>query len=152
MKGDDAQPWWGLNPRSLDFIPSSTNSCHVSDHQSNASHTYFYISWAPDKKKCTWKITKKYELKMSDDGHLEFYDLLENGVTYSLAYGRIGFSMKNSYGTNKWSTFPQNAYRSLSRAIFWFFLSWLIDSKPAMVQIKDWRQTCCKSLFESFIV
>ena len=44
---------------------------------------------------------------MSDDGHFEFCDLWENGATYSLAYGRNGFSTKNSYKTNRWSTFPQ---------------------------------------------
>ena len=32
MRWKIAHPWWGLNPRSLDYIPSSINSCHVSDH------------------------------------------------------------------------------------------------------------------------
>ena len=123
MRWKIAHPWWGSNPRSLDYIPSSINSCHVSDNRSNASHIYFYISEAPDQE-ILYENDKKYELKMSDDGHFEFYNLWENGVIYSLAYGRNGFSTKNSYRTNKWSTFPKNAYRSLSRAIFQF-LSWL---------------------------
>ena len=47
-------------------------------------------------------------IKMSDDAHFEFYDLWENGVIYSFAYGRNGFNTKFSYRNNKWSTFPQN--------------------------------------------
>ena len=43
-----AHPWWGSNPRSLDYIPSSIDSRHVSDHQSNAYQIYFYISGAPN--------------------------------------------------------------------------------------------------------
>ena len=38
-------------------------------------------------------MTKKYELKISDYDHFEFYYLWENGVTYSLAYGRNGFPL-----------------------------------------------------------
>ena len=38
---------------------------------------------------------------MSDDGHFEFYDLWVNGVIYSLAYDRNGFSTKFSYRNNK---------------------------------------------------
>ena len=45
---EKAHTWWGLNPRSLDYIPSSINSRHVSDHQNNASQIYFYISGAPN--------------------------------------------------------------------------------------------------------
>ena len=52
---------------------------------------------------------------MSYDGHFEFYDLWENGVIYSLAYGRNGFI------TNE-VIFLKNAYRCLSRAIFQFFV------------------------------
>ena len=43
-----AHPWWGSNPRYIDFIPSSTDSRHVSDHQSNASQIYFYKSGGPN--------------------------------------------------------------------------------------------------------
>ena len=68
--------------------------------------TYISIYQGLQTKKLYMEMTKKYELKMSDDGHFEFYDLWENGATYSLAYGRNGFSTKNSYRTNRWSTFP----------------------------------------------
>ena len=88
------------NPRSLDYIPSLINSYHISDHQSNASHIYFNISGAPDQE-IVYENDKKYELKMSDDGHFEFYDLWDNGVTNSLEYDRNGFSAKNSYRSNK---------------------------------------------------
>ena len=114
MRWKIAHPWWGLNPRSLDYIPSSINSCHVSDHQSIASHIYFYISEAPDQK-IVHENDKNYELKMSDDGHFEFRYLWENSATYSLAYGRNGFSTKNSYRTNRWSTFPQKCLQVFIR-------------------------------------
>ena len=52
---------------------------------------------------------------MSDDGHFEFCDLWENGATYSLAYGRNGFSTKKSYKTNRWSTFPQKCLQVFIR-------------------------------------
>ena len=58
--------------------------------------THMSIYHGLQTKKIVHENYKKYELKMSDDGHFEFYDLLENGVTYSLTYGRNGFSMKNS--------------------------------------------------------
>ena len=93
MRRKIAHPWWGSNPRSLDYILSSINSCHVSDHQRNESQIYIYISGAPNQE-TVYENDKKYEFKMSDDGHFEFYDLYENDVTYSLAYGRIGLSTK----------------------------------------------------------
>ena len=106
MRWKIAHPWWGSKPRYLDYIPSSINSCHVSDHQRNASHIYLYIYQGSRPRNCKW-IWQKYELRMSDDGHFEFHDWWENSVTYSLAYDRSGFSTKKSYRTNKWSTFPQ---------------------------------------------
>ena len=36
-----AHPWW-------DYIPSSIDSRHVSDHDIHASQIYFYISGAPN--------------------------------------------------------------------------------------------------------
>ena len=74
MRWKIAHPWWGSNPRSLDNIPSSINSCHVSDLQNNASHIYLYISGAPDQE-IVYGNDKKYELKMSDDRLFQFYDL-----------------------------------------------------------------------------
>ena len=74
MRWTIAHPWLGSNPRPLDYIPSSIDSCHVSNLQSNASHIYLYISGAPNQK-IIYENDKKYELKMSDDGHFEFYDL-----------------------------------------------------------------------------
>ena len=59
---------------------------------------------------------------MSDDGHFEFYDLYENDVTYSLAYGRIGLSTKIHIEPTNEVILLKNAYKSLSRAIFQFFV------------------------------
>ena len=118
-----AHPWWGSNPWSLDYIPSSTDNCHVSDHQSNAYQIYVCISGALNQKNCIRKW-KQSELQMSDDSHFEFYDLWENGAIYSLAYGRNGFSTNNSYRNNKWSTFPQKClqvFTYFSISIFQFF-------------------------------
>ena len=42
-------PLVGLEPRSQDYISSSINSRHVSDHQNNVSWICFYISVAPNK-------------------------------------------------------------------------------------------------------
>ena len=47
MRWKLAHPWWGSNPRSLDYIPSSITR-HVSDHQSKASQIYFDISGSPN--------------------------------------------------------------------------------------------------------
>ena len=95
----------GSNPRSLDNLPSSITR-HISDHQSKASQIYSYIAGSPNKE-IVYKDDKKYDLNISDDGHFEFYDLWENGVINSLAYGRNGFSANFSYRNNKWSTFAQ---------------------------------------------
>ena len=106
-----AHPWSGSNPRSLDYVPSFITG-HVSDHQSKAYQIYFSISGSPNKE-IVYVNDKKYELNMSDDGHFEFYDLWENGVIYSLAYGRNGLSAKFAYRNNKWSTFPQKCLQVL---------------------------------------
>ena len=99
MRWKLAHPWWGSNPRSIDYMPSSITR-HVSDHQIKASQTYFSISGSPNEE-IVYENDNKYELNMSDDGHFEFYDLWENGAIYSLAYGRNGFSTKFSYRNNK---------------------------------------------------
>ena len=68
---------------------------------------------------------QKYELRMSDDNHFEFYDLWGNGAIYSLAYSRNGFSTKKSYRINKWSTFPQKCLQVLYLGLYFDFLYWL---------------------------
>ena len=77
--GEYSTPWWGSNPPSLDYIPSSIDSRHVSDHQRNASQIYFSISGSPNQE-IVYENGKKYKLQMSDDSHFEFYDLWENGA------------------------------------------------------------------------
>ena len=120
MRWKLAHPWWGSNSRSLDYIPSS-NTCHIWDHQSKASQIYFHTSGSPNKE-IVYENDKKYGLNMSDDGHFEFSDLWENGVIYSLAYGRNGFSTNFHIKTTNEVLFLKNAYRSLFRAIFQFFV------------------------------
>ena len=95
-----AHPWWDFNPRSLNYIPNPINNRHVSDHQRTASQIYLYISGAPNQE-IVYENDKKYDLQMSNDSHFEFDDLWENGAIYSLAYGRNGFSTKNSHRNNK---------------------------------------------------
>ena len=56
------------------------------------SNIFLYIRGS--KPRNLYENGKKYELKMSDDDHFEFYDLWNNGVIYSLAYGRNEFSTK----------------------------------------------------------
>ena len=123
MRWKLAHPWWGSNPRSFDYIPSSITR-HVSDHQSKACQIYFYISGSPNKE-IVYENDKTFELNMSDDGHFEFCDLWENSVIYSLAYGRNGFSTKFSYRSNKWSIFPKKMPTGLYLELYFNFLSWL---------------------------
>ena len=46
---------------------------------------YIFIFQGPQTKKLYMRMTKKYELQMSDGSHFEFYDLWESGTIYSLA-------------------------------------------------------------------
>ena len=94
------------------------SSCLWSSKQ-GISNIFLYIG-VSKQRNCIRKWQKKYELNMSDDGHFEFYDLWENGVIYSLAYGRNGFNTKFHIETTNEVLFLKNAYRSLSRAIFQF--------------------------------
>ena len=95
------------------------SSCLRSSKQC-ISNIFLYIR-GPKPRNCIWKW-QKYELQMSDDSHFEFYDLWGNGAIYSLAYGRNGFSTKIHIETINERLFPKNAYRSLSRAVFQFFV------------------------------
>ena len=76
---------------------------------------------------------QKYELNMSDDGHFEFYDLWENGVFYSLGYGRNGFSTTFSYRNNK-KYFSSKMPTGLYLELYFNFLSWLTSNKWIVAQ------------------
>ena len=80
-------------------------SSHVRSSKEGISKIFPYIR-VSKQRNCIRKW-QKYELNMSDDGHFEFCDLWENGVIYSLSYGRNWFSTKFSYRNNKLSTFPK---------------------------------------------
>ena len=125
MRWKIAHPWLGSNPRSLDYIPILINSCHVSDHQSNASHIYFYISGAPDQ-----EIV--YESDKNTNWRCPMTDILNFticGKTVSLTAwhtAEMDSAQKIPIEPIDEVLFLKNAYWSLSRAIF-HFLSWLMD-------------------------
>ena len=123
MRWKIAHPWWGSNPRSLCYIPNSINSHHVSDHQSNASQIYFYISGAPNQA-IIYENDKIYELKMSNNGHFEFSIY---GETVSLppwhtakmdSAWKIHIEQETKYFFSKMST-------GLYLGLYFNFLSWL---------------------------
>ena len=98
---EKAHTWWGLNPRSLDYIPSSINSRHVSDHQNNACipNIFLYIR-DPKPRNCKWKW-QKYELQMN-------FTICGKRVPFTALHTtEMDSAQKKSYRNNKWSTFPQ---------------------------------------------
>ena len=102
-------------------MPSSINTYYASDHQSNAFHTFFYISRASDQEIVNENYTK-YEIKMFDDGHYGFYDLWGNVSITAWHTSEIDSAHKNSYRSNNEVLFLKNAYMSLSGAIFQYFV------------------------------
>ena len=118
---ENSTPWYGSNPRSLDFMPSSINSNHASDHQSNASQIYFYISGVPNQE-VVYENDKNTNWRCPMAAILNFTIC---GKTVSLTAWHT--AEMNSAQTNHIEPtyevlFLKNAYRSLSRAIFQFFV------------------------------
>ena len=119
MRWKLAQPWWGLNPRSLDYIPSSITR-HASDHQSKASQIYFYMSGSPNKeivnetsKNMNWICPMTILLNFTICGKM---------VSFTAWHTAEVDSAQNFHiETTNEVLFLKNAYRSLSRAIFQFF-------------------------------
>ena len=118
-----AHPWWGSNPRSLDYISSSIYSCHVSDNQNNASWIYFYMSVAPNQK-IVYENDKNMNCRCRMTAILNFTICgkrchLQLGIRQKwIQHKKIHIETTNEV------LFLKNAYRSLSRAIF-YFLTWL---------------------------
>ena len=121
MKWKIGHHWWGSNPRSLYYIPSSVNSCHVLDHQSNASHIYFYISGAPAQE-IVYESDKNTNWICPMTAILNFTIC---GTTMSLTAwhtAEMDSAQKIPIESIYEVLFLKNAYRSLSRAIFQFFV------------------------------
>ena len=121
MRWKLAHPWWGSNPRSPDYIPSSITR-PVSDHQSKASQIYFYISgssnkeivYENDKKKMNWICPMTAILNGTICGKT---------VSFTAWHTPEMDSARNLYiePTNE-ILFLKNTYRSLFRAIFQYFV------------------------------
>ena len=120
MRWKLVHPWWGSNPRSLDYIPSSITP-HVSDHQSKASQIYLYISGPP---------TKKLYMKMTKNTNW-IYPMTAI-LNFTICGKMVSFTAWHTAEMDSAQFFPiettnevlflKNAYRSLSRAIFHFFV------------------------------
>ena len=115
-----AHPWWGSNPRTLDYIPSSINSRHVSDHQSTASQIYFYILGAPNQ-----EIVCKNERNMISRcpvTDIWIFTICGKRVPFTAWHtAEMDSAQKNHIETTNEVLFLNTACRSLSRAIFQWF-------------------------------
>ena len=118
-----AHAWWGSNPRSLDYIPSSINSRHVSDYQSNASQIYFNVSGDPNEE-ILCENDKNMNCRCSMTAILHFTNCGKT-VSFTDRHTAEWNSAQNHIGKTSEVPFLKNAYRSLSRTIFQF-LSWLL--------------------------
>ena len=97
-------PLEGLKPTiSLLHTKFHYSSCLRSSKQV-ISNIFLYIRVS--NKEIVYENDKKIWIEYVRWRPFEFYDLWENGVIYSLAYGRNGFSTKFSYRNNK-CIFPQ---------------------------------------------
>ena len=116
-----AHPWWGSNPRSLDYIPSSVNSHHVSDHQSNASLIDFYISGALNQE-IVYGNDKNMNCRCPMAAILNF-TICGKTVPFTAWHtAEIDSAQKMHIETTSEVLFLKNAYGSLSRAISKFFV------------------------------
>ena len=109
-----AQPWWGSNPRSLDFIPSFITR-HASDRQ-----IYFYISGSP-KKEIAYENDKKNMNLICPMMAILNFTICGKTVSFTAWQTAEMDSAQNFHiGTTNEVLFPKNAYRFFSRAIFQF--------------------------------
>ena len=121
MRWKLAHPWWGSNPRSLDSIPSSITR-HVSDHRSTkASQIYFYISGSPNEE-IVYEMTKIMNWICPMLAILNF-TICGKTVSFTAWHmAEIDSAQNFHIETINEVLFLKNAYRSLSRAIFHFFV------------------------------
>ena len=120
MRWSLAHSWWDSNPRSLNYIPSSITR-HVSDHQSKVSQIYFYISGSPNK-----------EIVYGNDKNMNWICPMTAILNFAICGKTVSFtawhtedmdSAQNFHiETKNEVLFLKNAYRSLFRAIFHFFV------------------------------
>ena len=116
MRWKLAHLWWGSNPRSLDYIPSSITR-HVPDHQRKASQIHFYISGSQNK-----------EIVYENDKNVNWICPMTAILNFTICGTIVSFtawhraemdSAQNFHiKTTNEVLFLKNAYRSLSRAIW----------------------------------
>ena len=116
-----AHAWWGSNPRSLEYIPSSIDSRHVSDHQSNASQIYFYTSGAPNQT-ILYENDKNMNCRCPMTAIFNFTICGKTMPFTAWHTAEMDSAQKVHIEIINEVLFPQNAYRSLSRAIFQIFV------------------------------
>ena len=122
MRWKLAHHWWGSNPRSLDYIPSSITR-NVSDHQSKVSQIYLYQGLQTKKLYTKMTRIKNWICPMTA---ILIFTICGKMVSLT-AWNTTEMDLAQNFyieTTNK-VLFVKNAYRSLSRAIFQF-LSWLL--------------------------
>ena len=95
-----AHPWWGANPRSLDCILITIDSRHVSDHQSNVSQIYFYISGAPNQE-IVYENDKNSEFRCPMAAILNFTMCGKTVLFTAWHTAEIDSAQKNSCRNNK---------------------------------------------------
>ena len=120
MRWKLAHPRWGSNPRSLDYIPSSITR-HVWDHQ--ARHLkYISIYQGLQTKKFCKKMTKNMNWICPMMAILNF-SICGKTVSFTAWHTAEMDSAQNFHiETTNEVLFLKNAYRSLSRALFQFFV------------------------------
>ena len=116
-----AHPWWGSNPWSLGYIPSSIDSRHASDHQSNAYQIYFYISGAPNQE-VVYENDKNMNCRCLMTAILNFTIYGKTVPLTAWHTAEMDSAQKIHIEIINEVLFLKNAYRSLSGAIFPFFV------------------------------
>ena len=117
---ENSTPLVGLEP-TIVYIPSSINSRHASDHQSNASQIYFYILGAP-KQEIVYGNVKIMNCRCLMTAILNFTISGKTVPFIAWHTAEMNSSQKMHIETTNEVLFLKNAYRSLPRAIFQFLV------------------------------
>ena len=142
MRWKLAHPFWGSNQRSLDYIPSSITR-HVSDHQSKASISIYQ---GLQTKKLYTKMTKNMNWIYPMPAILNF-TICGKTVSFTAWHTAEMDSAQNFHvETTNEVLFLKNAYRSLSRAIFHFFVL-TIMMPDKMARFLSWTMFADKPIW-----
>ena len=133
---ENAHPWWGSGPRSLDHIPSSINSRHVSDHRSNEFQICFSILGAPKQTKNVYRNYKDMNCRCLMTAILNLTISGETVPFTAWHTAEMDSAQKNAYRNNKWSTFPPKMPTGLYLGLYFNFLSWLFMLGLKLIHIK----------------